>query len=186
MSFPLLFLNATTFSQVADSTKTDTLKHVEVKDVIISSVKASEKDPFVQTTVSHEQLNERNSGKDLPYLLDNQANVVSTSDGGTGTGYTGMKVRGSDLTRINVTLNGIPVNDPESQGVYFVDIPDIASSANSIQLQRGVGSSSNGSGAFGATMNVQRMIIRSRHTDTQLSITVHSTRSEEIFVAEPV
>src|SRR5690606_28781844 len=89
------------------------------------------------------------------YLLETQPSVISTSDAGAGTGYTDMRVRGSDFTKINVTINGIPMNDAESQRVYFVDMPDIAASTNSIQLQRGVGASTNGSGAFGASLNIQ-------------------------------
>ncbi len=88
--------------------------------------------------------------------------MVATSDAGTGVGYTGLRIRGSDITRINVTINGIPLNDPESHAVYWVDIPDFASSVNSLQLQRGVGSSTNGAGAFGASMNLETNTIQSK------------------------
>ena len=95
-----------------------------------------------------------NSGQDLPFILNQTPSVVVNSDAGNGVGYTGIRIRGTDGTRINVTLNGIPYNDAESQNSYFVDLPDIASSVNSFQIQRGVGTSSNGAGAFGATINL--------------------------------
>jgi iron complex outermembrane receptor protein len=95
-----------------------------------------------------------NLGQDLPFILNQTPSVVVNSDAGSGVGYTGINIRGSDATRINVTLNGIPYNDAESQGSFFVNLPDFASSANSIQIQRGVGTSTNGTAAFGATINV--------------------------------
>jgi len=121
----------------------DSSSKVVFQDVIVNAVKATDKDPHTQTSLTKTQLNERNTGRDLPYLLDQQPNVIVTSDAGAGTGYTGMRIRGSDLSRINVTINGIPMNDAESQQVYFVDMPDLASSTNAIQIQRGVGSSTN-------------------------------------------
>lgn len=133
----------------------DSTSKVVFQDVIVNAVKATDKDPHTQTSLNKTQLNERNTGRDLPYLLDQQPNVIVTSDAGAGTGYTGMRIRGSDLSRINVTINGIPMNDAESQQVYFVDMPDLASSANAVQVQRGVGSSTNGGGAFGASVNMQ-------------------------------
>lgn len=95
-----------------------------------------------------------NLGTDLPYILDQTPSVVVTSDAGNGIGYSGIRIRGSDPTRVNVSINGIPVNDAESQGVYWVDFPDLASSANSIEIQRGTGTSANGAGAFGGTVNI--------------------------------
>jgi iron complex outermembrane receptor protein len=94
-------------------------------------------------------------GQDLPYLLSFTPSVVSTSDAGAGIGYTGFRVRGSDPTRINVTINGIPLNDSESHGVFWVNMPDFASSIENIQIQRGVGTSTNGAAAFGASINLQ-------------------------------
>ena len=97
-------------------------------------------------------------GRILPYLLDQTPSVVTTSDAGTGVGYTGLRIRGTDGTRINVTLNGVPVNEAESHGVFFVDLPDLASSTQSIQVQiRGAGPSTNGAGAFGASLNVETL-----------------------------
>lgn len=123
--------------------------------VIVSATRADEKSAVAYTTVSKEQIAEQNLGQDLPYLLNQQPSVVTTSDAGAGVGYTGIRIRGSDATRVNVTINGIPVNDAESQGTYWVDLPDIASSIDNIQLQRGVGTSTNGAGAFGGSMNIE-------------------------------
>jgi iron complex outermembrane receptor protein len=120
----------------------------------VKSIRASERAPFTKTNIAKEELEKNNLGQDLPFLLNQTPGVVVNSDAGNGVGYTGIRIRGSDATRVNVTLNGIPYNDAESQGVFFVDLPDIASSVNSIQIQRGVGTSSNGAGAFGATINV--------------------------------
>ncbi|MDX2046793.1 MAG: TonB-dependent receptor, partial [Chitinophagaceae bacterium] len=107
-----------------------------------------------KNNLSKKEIEKLNLGQDIPFLLNQLPSVVINSDAGNGIGYTGLRIRGSDLSRINVTLNGIPYNDAESQGVFFVDLPDFASSVNSIQVQRGVGTSSNGAGAFGATINM--------------------------------
>lgn len=120
----------------------------------VRAVRASDKAPFARTNLIKEQIAKSNLGQDIPYLLNQTPSVVVNSDAGNGVGYTGIRIRGSDATRINVTLNGIPYNDAESMGSYFVDVPDLASSVNSIQVQRGVGTSSNGAGAFGATINL--------------------------------
>jgi iron complex outermembrane receptor protein len=120
----------------------------------VKSVRATERAPFAKTNISKEQITKNNLGQDIPFLLNQTPSVVINSDAGNGVGYTGIRIRGSDATRINVTLNGIPYNDAESLGTYFVDLPDMSSSVNSIQIQRGVGTSSNGAGAFGATMNL--------------------------------
>ncbi len=120
----------------------------------VKSVRASDRAPFARTDLNKEQIARNNLGQDIPFLLNQTPSVVVNSDAGNGVGYTGIHIRGSDATRINVTLNGIPYNDAESLGTYFVDLPDIASSVNSIQVQRGVGTSSNGAGAFGGTINL--------------------------------
>lgn len=125
-----------------------------VKPIEIMSTRAGQNAPFTKTTISADEISKINLGQDLPVLLKQQPNIITTSDAGAGVGYTNMWIRGSDITRINVTFNGIPVNDAESAGTFFVDIPDIASSTNSIQIQRGVGTSTNGAGAFGATVNI--------------------------------
>lgn len=123
-------------------------------EVIVTSTRAGENSGIAYTDVSRSDIEQQNFGQDLPYLLSLQPSVVTTSDAGTGIGYTGIRIRGSDNTRVNVTINGIPVNDAESQGTYWVDIPDIASSTQNIQVQRGVGTSTNGAGAFGGSVNV--------------------------------
>ena len=125
-----------------------------LENIEITSIRAADKAPFTKTNISKQQIEKINLGQDLPFILGQTPSAVVNSDAGNGVGYTGIRIRGSDASRINVTLNGIPYNDAESQGTYFVDIPDISSSLNSIQIQRGVGTSSNGAGAFGATINL--------------------------------
>lgn len=120
----------------------------------VRSVRAADKAPFTKTNISKSEIAKINLGQDLPFVLNQTPSVITTTDAGNGVGYTGIRIRGTDATRINVTLNGIPFNDAESLGTYFVDMPDFVSSANSIQIQRGVGTSTNGSGAFGATINI--------------------------------
>jgi len=124
------------------------------EEVNIVATRAGEKYPTAYTTLTGAAIEETNLGRDLPYVVQSTPSVIVTSDAGNGIGYTGLNIRGSDLTRINVTINGIPLNDAESQGVWFVDLPDLASSSESIQIQRGVGTSTNGAGAFGATINI--------------------------------
>ncbi len=122
--------------------------------VEIWAVRAADKAPFAKTNISQQEIEKANLGQDVPFILNQTPSVVVSSDAGNGVGYTGIRIRGTDGTRINVTLNGIPYNDVESQATYWVDLPDFASSTNSIQIQRGVGTSSNGGGAFGATINL--------------------------------
>jgi iron complex outermembrane receptor protein len=150
VAFILVYLAASQ-AQAQDSTAS----LIQFKDVIINAVKASDKDPFTKSDISKADIEVRNQGKDIPLLLENQVGLITTSDAGAGVGYSSMRIRGSDQTRINITINGIPVNDAESQQVYFVNTPDLASSANGIQIQRGVGASTNGGGAFGASVNIQ-------------------------------
>jgi iron complex outermembrane receptor protein len=128
--------------------------------VVVRATRATGKTPTTYTDLTREKIESQNFGQDVPFLLNWTPSVVTTSDAGTGIGYTGIRIRGSDPTRINVTINGIPYNDGESLGTFWVDIPDIASSAESIQIQRGVGTSTNGAGAFGATINLQTNIKR--------------------------
>lgn len=125
------------------------------EEVIITATKAHKKTPLTFSDLDEEQINRENTGKDLPFLLTSSPSTVVTSDAGTGVGYTGVRIRGTDLTGINVTLNGVPVNDAESQNVFFVDLPDLASSIDKIQVQRGVGTSSNGAASFGASINIK-------------------------------
>ncbi|WP_228063878.1 TonB-dependent receptor [Flavobacterium proteolyticum] len=151
LPFAFYLLPFVSFSQ---ETQKDSLKTTELKEVTVSSVRAKDKNPITYTNVSKEEIAPRNLGQDVPVLLQYLPSVVSTTDAGNGVGYTYMRVRGSDGSRINVTLNGIPFNDSESQGTFFVNLPDFASSLESVQLQRGVGTSTNGAGAFGASLNM--------------------------------
>jgi iron complex outermembrane receptor protein len=138
------------FSQEKEEVKDSfyTLSPVEVK-----AVRAGENSPFTKTNIAKKEISKTNLGQDIPFLLNQTPSVVINSDAGNGVGYTGIRIRGTDATRINVTLNGIPYNDAESQGTFFVDLPDFSSSTGSIQIQRGVGTSSNGAGAFGGSIN---------------------------------
>ena len=124
-----------------------------LEPVEITAIRAGEKSPFTKVTLGAAQISKMNNGQDLPYILDQTPSVVASSDAGNGIGYTGISIRGTDASRINMTLNGLPYNDAESQAIYFVDLPDFASSTHNVQIQRGVGTSSNGAGAFGASMN---------------------------------
>lgn len=150
LSILFVFISISSFAQEQPK---DSVKSIE--EVLISAVRAKEKNPVTFTNVSKEAIAPRNLGQDIPVLLNYLPSVVTTTDAGAGVGYTYMRVRGSDGSRINVTLNGIPFNDSESQGTFFVNLPDFASSLESIQLQRGVGTSTSGAGAFGASVNMQ-------------------------------
>ncbi len=147
----LLFTGASLCAQKDSSERKDT---IELLPVEVLSVRASPSSPFAKTNIGKEEIIKQNLGQDLPFLLNQTPSVVINSDAGNGFGYTGIRIRGSDATRINVTLNGVPFNDPESGGTFFVDLPDFLSSVNSIQIQRGVGTSSNGAGAFGGSIHL--------------------------------
>ena len=124
-------------------------------EVVVRATRANEKSATTYKNVSKEEIQQNNFGQDLPFILQNTPGVVVNSDAGAGVGYTGIRIRGSDNSRINVTVNGIPMNDSESQGTFYVNMPDFASSVDNIQIQRGVGTSTNGAGAFGASLNIQ-------------------------------
>jgi iron complex outermembrane receptor protein len=134
-------------------------KSVMTEEVFVSATRAGETTPMSYTTVTREDISKNNIVQDIPYLLDYTPSLVVSSDAGTGVGYTNINIRGTDVKRINVTIDGVPVNDAESHGVWWVDLPDLASSADNIQIQRGVGTSTNGAGAFGATINFQTTIL---------------------------
>lgn len=125
------------------------------EEVIVSATRISSKTPATYSNVDAQMLKRDNKGADLPYLLQSTPSLIVNSDAGAGVGYTSMRIRGSDLTRINVTINGVPVNDAETHQVYFVDLPDLSSSVDNIQVQRGVGTSANGGAAFGASINIK-------------------------------
>ncbi|MBT4969002.1 MAG: TonB-dependent receptor plug domain-containing protein, partial [Bacteroidetes bacterium] len=151
------------------------------EEVIIQASKADENTPGTFQNLEKADIESINLGKDLPMLLDLTPSVVSTSDAGAGVGYTNLWIRGTDMQRINVTINGIPFNDAESHSVYFVDLPDLASSTNSIQIQRGVGTSTNGAAAFGASINIQTNGIRDKaYADLNNSFGSFNTRKHSL------
>ena len=125
-----------------------------VDEVTISATKLDNSIPTTSSTITKKEIEQSNLGQDIPFLLQNSTSMIVSSDAGAGVGYTAMRIRGTDASRINVTVNGIPLNDPESHGVFFVNMPDFASSLESIQIQRGAGTSTNGAGAFGASVNL--------------------------------
>jgi iron complex outermembrane receptor protein len=129
------------------------------EEVIVRGSRAGNRTPMAHSTVHASELRERDLTRDMPYLLSLTPSVVETSDAGNGIGYTSLRIRGTDASRINITIDGIPLNDAESQQVFWVDLPDLASSAGSIQIQRGVGTSTNGAGAFGASVNISSVTL---------------------------
>ena len=129
-------------------------KEIVLDEVLVSALRVTRESPVTFSDLSKEEIKPRNLGQDIPILMNYLPAVVTTSDAGAGVGYTGIRVRGSDATRVNVTINGIPYNDSESQGTFWVNMPDFASSTESLQLQRGVGTSTNGAAAFGASLNL--------------------------------
>ncbi len=131
------------------------LAALKVEEVMVTATRVGEKSPVAFTNMDREEIRSRNFGQDVPYLLSMTPSMVTSSDAGAGIGYTSMRIRGTDGNRINVTINGIPLNDAESHSVYWVDLPDIATSVENIQVQRGVGTSTNGAGAFGASVNLK-------------------------------
>lgn len=142
-------------STYAQTREKDSLRIVNLQEVEIISTRATGTTPVAFTNVSKEQLKKQNFGQDLPYLLSMTPSAITTSDAGAGIGYTTLRIRGTDGTRINVTANGIPINDAESHTVFWVNLPDFASSVKDMQVQRGAGTSTNGAGAFGASINMQ-------------------------------
>ena len=152
-----LFLNASVILAQEPNAQTvkDSLSTISLEEVLLTGIRAKEDIPVTFTNLSRQDLAPRNLGQDIPILLNYLPGVVTTSDAGAGIGYTGIRVRGTDATRVNVTINGIPYNDSESQGTFWVNLPDFASSVEAIQLQRGVGTSTNGPAAFGASLNLE-------------------------------
>ena len=150
--FFLLFIFCFTIN--AQQIATDTLETQNLEEVIVSSVRAKENLPIAFNNISKAELSKRNLGQDIPILLNFLPNVVTTSDAGAGIGYTGIRIRGINSQSTNVTINGIPYNDAESLGTFWVDLPDFSSSVENLQVQRGIGTSVNGSSAFGASINI--------------------------------
>ena len=133
----------------------DSMQTIGLQEVEVMSIRATGTTPVAYTNIDNETLQKYNAGVDFPYLVSMTPSAITTSDAGAGIGYTSLRVRGTDGTRINVTANGIPINDAESHTVYWVNMPDIASSVQDVQIQRGVGTSTNGAGSFGASINIK-------------------------------
>lgn len=150
------FFLGTTLIASAQETQSDSTEsgQIVLDEVLVSAVRVTREAPVTFSNLKKDRIAKRNLGQDIPILMNFLPSVVTTSDAGAGIGYTGIRVRGSDATRVNVTINGIPYNDSESQGTFWVNMPDFASSTESLQLQRGVGTSTNGAGAFGASLNI--------------------------------
>jgi iron complex outermembrane receptor protein len=165
-----LVLPAYAQEEARDSVPAD---EIVLDEVFVSAVRVTREAPVSFSNLEKKRLEKRNLGQDIPVLMNYLPSVVTTSDAGAGIGYTGIRVRGSDATRVNVTINGIPYNDAESQGTFWVNMPDFASSTESLQLQRGVGTSTNGAGAFGASLNILTDAV-SREAYAQLSGSVGS------------
>ena len=153
----LVFISVSVYSQDLQNTqKIDTLFATQTLDeVTVKALRASEQTPVSFINITKKELTKINLAQDIPRLINNTPSVITHSDGGSGIGYSSIRIRGSDQSRINVTINGVPYNDSESMSVYWVDLPDFASSVESIQIQRGVGTSTNGAGAFGGSVNIQ-------------------------------
>jgi iron complex outermembrane recepter protein len=157
------YMGFNTFSKLLDPSLSEidlgTIKMIPslifTEEVNIVSTRSLRNTPVTATNLSKDDIRRNNTGQDLPYIMNLTPSMVASSDAGNGIGYTNLRLRGSDITRINVAINGVPVNDPESNAVFFVNIPDLASSTESIQIQRGVGTSANGAGAFGGSINIQ-------------------------------
>ena len=155
----------------------------EADEVVVSATRANANSAMAYSDISKDYLQKQNLGQDIPQLLNFTPSLVTTSDAGAGVGYTGIRIRGTDATRINVTINGIPINDSESQGTYWVNMPDLASSVNSVQIQRGVGTSTNGAGAFGATVNLSTNEFRKDpYAEINNSIGSFKTRKSTLMV----
>lgn len=150
-----LFLIGFSFCTIAqERSAQDSVSVTSLDEILVSSIRVDSKTPIAFSNLSKNDLAKRNLGQDIPSMMNYMPSVVTTTDAGNGIGYSSIRVRGSDATRVNVTLNGIPYNDSESQGSFWVNMPDFTSSIQNLQLQRGVGTSTNGSGAFGASLNL--------------------------------
>lgn len=154
-----LCLFALSLSAFSQEEKKDSTKIEVLDEVLVKSVRVSKDAPVTHSNLSKDEIAKRNLGQDIPVLMNYMPNVVTTTDAGAGVGYTGMRVRGTGGAGINVTINGIPYNDAESLGTYWVDLPDFSSSVENLQLQRGVGTSTNGAGAYGASINLLTDIV---------------------------
>ena len=176
----ILILNFFAINLIAQESDSITFKK-NLDEVSVNALRANEKTPIAFTNISKSEIKKSNLGQDLTYLISLTPSVVTTSDAGAGIGYTGLRVRGTDPSRINVTINGIPINDSESQGVWWVNMPDFASSLDNIQIQRGVGTSTNGAAAFGASINLKTMGLNQKaYTITNNSVGSFNTLKNNI------
>ncbi len=172
-----LFIPSVFFGQSNDSIS---IKKI-LDEVSVNAIRAKTNTPIAFTNLNKQQIEKSNLGQDLPFLISSTPSVVTTSDAGAGIGYTGFRIRGTDPSRINVTINGIPLNDSESQGVWWVNMPDFASSLENIQIQRGVGTSTNGAAAFGASINLQTIGLNTKaYAITNNSIGSYNTLKNNI------
>ncbi|CCZ80055.1 TonB-dependent receptor [Odoribacter laneus] len=143
------------YGAIAENGEADTLRHVQLEEVQVLATRATARTPVAFVNLDKESLRKQNIGLDIPFLLTMTPSILTTTDAGAGIGYTGIRIRGTDATRINVTANGIPMNDAESHSIFWVNTPDLVSSLQDIQIQRGAGTSTNGAGAFGGSINMQ-------------------------------
>lgn len=154
---------------------------VHAGEIFVHALRVDDSTPVAYSNISREEINIRNTGQDIPMLVSTAPSVVSASDAGAGIGYTNMRIRGVDQARINVTVNGVPLNDSESHGVFWVNMPDFASSTQNIQIQRGVGTSTHGASAFGATMNLQSALMKPEaYGDVSLGTGSYGTRKATV------
>lgn len=167
----------------AQTSVKDSLKVINLQEVQITSTRATSKTPVAFTNLKKEQISKQNFGKDIPFLLSTTPSVLTTSDAGAGVGYTSIRVRGTDASRINITTNGIPMNDAESHAIYWVNTPDFASSLEDLQIQRGAGTSTNGAGAFGASINMRTQgILSNPYAEVSGSYGSYNTHKETVKV----
>ena len=157
--------------------------YMNLEEVVVSAIRVSEKTPISHSNIEQKEIQSNNYGQDIPYLIQNTPSVVVTSDAGNGVGYTDIRIRGVDASRINVTTNGVPMNDAESHKMYWVDTPDLASAVNSMQIQRGAGSSTNGAGAFGGSINMTTETLKKDFGgEVSLSYGMFNTNKESIGI----
>lgn len=156
-------------------------KAIAIPPVVLTAIKAKELTPVAQTNVNKQEIQQNLANKDIPYVLEQTPSIVATSDNGTGIGYTGMRIRGTDMSRINITVNGVPLNDAESQTVFWVNMADFASSVDAVQIQRGVGTSTNGAASFGASVNFETADVQQKpHASVSSTIGSFGTYKQTI------
>ena len=174
-TYSVSFIGMKTYSKLLDLNSNKNISIVlenneALEEVVVTATRANEKTPMSYSSIDKEELSKRNLGQDLPSLMNYMPSVVTTTDAGAGVGYSGIRVRGSDAQRVNVTINGVPLNDSESSGVYWVNMPDLSTSIEDVQLQRGVGTSTNGAASFGASLNIRtKDISKSPHAEINTS-----------------